>query len=131
MRATPNAHRPTYSAVYAQAPFFELCAQRACTHLVALSARIGQRTVVTFDKKRGGTDAWIVPTDRVETVVGAYFVTLGYCGDRGFAKFCEGDLSKPNPLACYKWLESLQQLRNTATSRELDKIAAERVTTHV
>ena len=67
-----------------------------------MSARIEQRTVVALDKKRGGTDVWIVPTDRVETVVGAYFVTLGYCADRGFANFCEGDLSTPNLLACYK-----------------------------
>ena len=127
----PPMHTDQLTVLFSLKRLFELCAQRACTHLVAMSVRIEQRTVVTFDKKRGGTDAWIVPTDRVETVVGANFVTLGYCGDRGFAKFCEGDLSKPNPLACYKWLESLQQLRNTATSRELDKIAAERVITHV
>ena len=123
-RAIPM-HTDQLTELFSLKRLFEFCAQRACTHLGAMSVRIEQRMVITFDKKRGGSDVWIVPTERVDTVVGATFVTLGYCGDRGFAKFCDGDASKPNPLSCYTWLETLQRHRNNSTSVELNKIATE------
>ena len=65
-----------------------------------MSVTVATRTVVTFGDKP--SDIWVLPNDNVVEIDGEPFVTLGYGGDRGFARFVGGDLGASNPLARFR-----------------------------
>jgi hypothetical protein len=94
-----------------------------------MSVTVATRTVVTFGDKPSGI--WVLPNDNVVEIDGEPFVTLGYGGDRGFARFVGGDLGASNPLARFSWLGHAVQARNVAVDALLDKVASEKVMGHI
>ena len=74
---------------------------------------------------------WIPPHSNVTEIDGIQYVTVGYSGDRGFARFCGGDSSLSNPLKFHTWLHDAETLRNDAAKIVLDKVAEEKLLGHV
>ena len=74
---------------------------------------------------------WIPPHSNVTEIDGIQYVTVGYSGDRGFARFCGGDSSLLNPLKFHTWQHDAKKLRNDAVAIVLDKVAEEKLLGHV
>ena len=94
---------------------------------------IAERIVVSHTRGKV-IEEWVIPQEKVTTVTiddrERRFVTLGYAGDRGFAKFCDGDCNKSNPLATYTFLDTLVRLRSEASLKAMDAVACEKLLTH-
>jgi hypothetical protein len=74
---------------------------------------------------------WCPPLSNVTEIDGNQYVTVGYSGDRGFARFCGGDVKLSNPLKFHTWLEDAIKSRNDAVAIVLDKVAEEKLLGYV
>ena len=92
---------------------------------------VERRLVVEFYDKNKTYQTWVPPSDRVTTINGSGFLMLSYQGDRGFARFCGADMGTFNPLSQHTWLDEAKELRDKLVDAELQRIACEKVGTHV
>ena len=92
---------------------------------------VEQRTVIEFGGDGKQTQHWVPPHDKVRMVDGVPYVSLGYSGDRGFARFIGGDMGASNPLKDFTWLDEALKLRNNAVINALEEIAASKIPGHV
>ena len=74
---------------------------------------------------------WIPPLSNITDIDGIEYGTVGYNGDRGFARYCGGDTKISNPLKFHNWLAEAIKPRNGAIAIALDKVAEEKLFGHV
>ena len=70
---------------------------------------------------------WTPPHSSLTEIDGNQYVTVGYSDDRGFARFCGGDISLSNPLKFHTWLHDAKRLRNDAVAIVLDTVAEDKL----
>ena len=90
---------------------------------------VSERVVVEYTQGSKPSRFWI-PT-KVKHIGNEAFVTVGYSGDRGFARFCGGDVTSSNPLRSFTWLTSATKLRNKLVDAAIDNVARAKVLGHI
>ena len=95
---------------------------------------VQERLVVEYRDTTSETSKvsqWIPPLSHITEIDSIKYVTVGYSGDRGFARFCGGDVKQSNPMKGHTWLSDAIKLRNDIVATTFDKIAEQKVLNHV
>ena len=98
------------------------------------AATAQHRLVVEYPDTADATSKvsqWSPPLSNTTDIGGIEYVTVGYSGDRGFARYCGGDTKISNPLKFHNWLAEAIKSRNDAVAIALDKVAVEKLLGHV
>ena len=91
------------------------------------------RLVVEYKESgpQGQMNRWVPPLASISMHDGQECLTIGYSGDRGFARLCGGDCKTSNPLRQFAWITEAIKRRDEAVKQAYDKVAMVKCVGHI